>query len=152
MATTFTEKQMGLSGSRIKNTPATKGTGSVSPLYIRSRVIDFDALATGTGVALATGDVYPIFAVRVGDIIVNSGICVLTAATGASDLVWGFTGGDTTALVEAFIANDNGEVPTTTAIQLNTIRVITADTLDIVATTQTLAAAVLQFWVMLARF
>jgi hypothetical protein len=43
-------------------------------------------------------------------------------------------------------------VPTTTAIQLNTIRVITADTLDIVATTQTLAAAVLQFWVMLARF
>ena len=152
MATTFTETQMGLSGSKIKNTPATKGTGSVSPLYLRSRVIDFDRLATATGVALATGDVYPIFAVKVGDIIINSGISVLTAATGASDLDWGFTGGDTTALKEAFIANDNGEVPTQTGIQLSTIRVITADTLDIVATAQTLAGAVLQFWMLLARF
>ena len=149
MATTFTEAQMGKAGA-IENIDPTKKPGR-SQMFIMERTIDFDALASATGQALATDDVYPIFAVKVGDVIVSSGICVLTAATGASDLDWGFTGGDTKALVEAFIANDNGEVPTTTGIQLNTIRVITADTLDIVATTQTLAAAVLKFWMLVLR-
>jgi hypothetical protein len=149
MATTFTEAQMGKAGA-IENIDPTKKPGR-SQMFIMERTIDFDALATSTGQALATSDVYPIFPVKVGDIIVTSGICVLTAATGASDLDWGFTGGDTTVLCEAFIANDNGEAWTVTNTQLNPVRVITADTVDIVATTATLAGAVLKFWMLVLR-
>lgn len=153
MATSFTAAQMAAGGMVVKEHSANSGTGGKDHILVRSCIVDFDGLATNTGVALATGDVYPLLPVNVGEVIPSAGIDVLKVATGASDLDFGFTGGDTKAIYEAFIANDNGEVSTVTAIMAKgPIYVITTDTLDVVTATQTLAGAVLRFWALILRF
>jgi hypothetical protein len=122
-------------------------------LFMETR-IDFDALATATGTALALSDTYQIFEVRAGDIVVFSGFDIESVATAAADIDIGLTAVDTDGFIDGIEANDAS--PTVVAAPfglLSGTRFAAADTIDALEKSgaQTLAGAVVRFWVIIIR-
>jgi len=123
-------------------------------LIIRKVKINFDALATATGVALALSDTYQIMDINAGETVVMMGFNVETAATAAADMDIGFTSGDTDGLVDGIEAND--ATPTVVAAPFGLLSgtyFATADTIDVLEKSgaQTLAACVCTFWALITR-
>ena len=153
MATAFTVAQMDLL-PKEKNRSMIKSQGSRDLLWIRERTVDFDSLATLTGVALAHSDTYPVLSLNAGELILNAGVDILTAATAASDIDFGFTGGDVDGLVDGVEADDAGFTVKAARGALLPLYMAAADTADAleISGAQTLAACVARFWVMIAKF
>ena len=153
MATAFTVAQMDLL-PKEKNRSMIKSQGSRDLLWIRERTVDFDDLATLTGVALAHSDTYPVLSLNAGELILNAGVDILTAATAASDIDFGFTAGDVDGLVDGVEANDAGFTVKAARGELLPLYMAAADTADAleISGAQTLAACVARFWVMIAKF
>ena len=153
MATAFTVAQMDLL-PKEKNRSMIKSQGSRDLLWIRERTVDFDSLATLTGVALAHSDTYPVLSLNAGELILNAGVDILTAATAASDIDFGFTAGDVDGLVDGVEANDAGFTVKAARGALLPLYMAAADTADAleISGAQTLAACVARFWVMIAKF
>jgi len=152
MATAFTLANMDTSKFDIKNSDPTKKPGR-GMLHVRSRVINFDTLATATGTALAHSDTYQVFDLAPGDIIIAAGVNILTAATAAATLDLGFTGGTVDYFVDGLAANDT-TLPSQTDGYFNGPAYISAaDTLDLkeAGGAQTLAGCVAQVWALIAR-
>ena len=153
MATAFTVAQMDLL-PKENNRSMIKSQGSRDLLWIRERTVDFDDLATLTGVALAHSDTYPVLSLNAGELILNAGVDILTAATAASDIDFGFTAGDVDGLVDGVEANDAGFTVKAARGALLPLYMAAADTADAleISGAQTLAACVARFWVMIAKF
>jgi hypothetical protein len=147
----FTISQLDTASMRHKDLDPTQKPGR-GTLFIRAITIDFDKLATSSGVALTNADTYQIMNLAVGEMVIGAGARVLTAATDAADLDMGFTGASTKNFLEGLVVNDTDIGPTITAGMLSSAYCQTADTLDLVTATQSLAAAVIEFWALIARF
>jgi hypothetical protein len=124
--------------------------GGGAKIMMESVRIDFDAFATANSVALAVSDTYQVFDIKAGETVLVCGFNVVTAATGASDMDLGLTGGDVDGFIDGIEANDAS--PTVVAAPFGLLSGTTfssADTLDILEVTgaQTLAACVCDFWV-----
>jgi hypothetical protein len=106
MATAFTKAQVNASkAGREKNYDPTKKPGR-SAIIVRQVRLDFDAIASTSGTALAASDTYQAIDVSAGETILNAWVNIITAATGAADIDLGFTGGDVDGLVDGVEAND----------------------------------------------
>ena len=153
MATAFTVAQMDLL-PKENNISIIKSQGSRDVMWFRSRVVNFNTLATLSGVALAHSDTYPVLSVNAGELIVNAGVDILTAATAASDIDFGFTGGDVDGLVDGVEANDAGFTVKAARGALLPLYIAANDTCDAleISGAQTLAACVARFWIMVAKF
>jgi hypothetical protein len=153
MATAFTVAQMNTLAKET-NRSVIKSQGSRDMLFIRSRVVDFDALATLTGQALAHSDTYPVLSLNDGELIINAGVDILTAATSASDIDFGFVSGDVDGLVDGVEANDKSFTVKAARGELLPLYIDANDTADIteISGSQTLAACVARCWVMIAKF
>jgi hypothetical protein len=153
MATAFTVAQMDKLAKETTHSTI-KSQGSRDMLYIRSRVVDFDSLATLTGQALAHSDTYPVLSIKAGELIINAGVDILTVATAASDIDFGFTGGDVDGLVDGVEANDVDFTVKNARGALLPLYMGSADTADAleISGAQTLAACVARFWLMIAKF
>jgi len=153
MATAFTVAQMD-NINKEQSFSLISGQGGKDRMVIRSRVVDFDSLATLSGVALAHSDTYPVLNVKAGELIINAGVDILTVATAASDIDFGFTGGDVDGLVDGVEANDVDFTAKAARGALLPLYVGTADTCDALESSgaQTLAACVARFWIMVAKF
>jgi hypothetical protein len=153
MATAFSVAQMNVL-AKENNISCIKAQGSRDALFIRSRVVNFDSLATLSGVALAHSDTYPVLTVNAGELIVNAGCDILTAATGAADIDLGFTGGDVDGLVDGIEANDATFTVKAARGVLLPLYIDANDTVDVLesAGSATLAACVARVWVMIAKF
>jgi hypothetical protein len=153
MATAFTVAQMDTLAKET-NRSVIKSQGSRDMLFIRSRVVDFDALATLTGQALAHSDTYPVLSLNAGELIINAGVDILTAATGAGDIDFGFTAGDVDGLVDGVEANDKSFTVKAARGVLLPLYIDAADTADCLeaAGSASLALCVARFWLMIAKF
>jgi hypothetical protein len=157
MATAFTRAQISGGGLSQYSAPVSvhrwrSGTGG-DLLFMQTR-IDFDALATATGTALALSDTYQIFDVRAGDIVVFMGFDIETVATAAATIDIGFTGGDTDGFIDGITANDASPTVVTAPFGLlSGTRIASADTIDALEKSgaQTLAGAVIRFWAIIIR-
>jgi hypothetical protein len=157
MAYAFTRAHISGGGPSQYSAPVSvhrwrSGTGG-DLLFMQTR-IDFDALATATGQALAHSDTYQIFDVRAGDVVVFMGFDIETVATGAADMDIGLTGGDTDGFIDGIEANDAS--PTVVAAPfglLSGTRFASADTIDVLEKSgaQTLAGCVCRFWAIIIR-
>jgi hypothetical protein len=153
MATAFTVAQMDLL-PKENNRSLVKGAGGRDVMFIRERVVDFDSLATLSGVALAHSDTYPVLSLNAGELILNAGVDILTAATAAADIDFGFTGGDVDGLVDGVEANDADFTVKAARGALLPLYMAAADTADAleISGAQTLAGCVARFWVLVAKF
>jgi hypothetical protein len=157
MATAFTRKQIsgggvGEYGAKTRDHRWRNVTGN--DLILREIRIDFDALATATGTALALSDTYQIMDVMAGDIVVFMGFDIESAATNAADIDIGLTAGDTDGFVDGIEANDTS--PTVVAAPfglLSGTRFAAADTIDALEKSgaQTLAGCKARFWAFIIR-
>ena len=153
MATAFTVAQMDLL-PKEKNTSVIKSQGSRDALWIRSRVVNFDTLATLSGVALAHSDTYPVLSANAGELILNSGVDILTVATGAADIDFGFTAGTVDALIDGVEANDTTMTARNATGTLLPLYMYAADTCDGLESSggATLAGCIARFWILVAKF
>ena len=158
MATAFTAKQIhggGAPGTYGAPVDVHKWTGvHGGQLLLMKTRIDFNALATATGTALAHSDTYQIFEVRAGDTVVFMGFDIETVATGAADMDIGLTGVDTDGFIDGIEANDAS--PTVVAAPfglLSGTRFAAADTIDVLekSGTASLAGCVCKFWALIWR-
>ena len=152
MATAFTNAQLATAGVKEINIDPTKKPGR-SALFVRTVTVNFDNLATSTGVSLAANDTYQVMNLQPNELVISAGIKVLKVATAAADLDLGFVTDGQTAFIEALIIDDADIVPTQTGTMIQNGVAIgsTSDTLDILTTTQTIAGAVIQVWALIAR-
>jgi len=153
MATNFTLAQMSTAGNNPVNIDPTEKPGR-GVLFFRYVIVNFDNLATSTGVSLAAADTYQVMKFNKNETVLKAGIKVLKVATAAADLDLGFTTLAPTAFAEAIIIDDAHAVPTQTATQLCNAAQISSsasDTLDILTTTQSTAGAIIQVWALIAR-
>lgn len=146
----YTVANLTTSGITPKNQdPTTKpGRGT---LFIRSVRLDFDAIATATGVALAADDTFQCFHIAIGETILMAGMNILTATTGAMDANLGFTGSTTDHFVDGYITNAITVAPTVTTCLDSPIYFNAADTLDLLCTTASGAGGVITVWALIAR-
>lgn len=153
MATAFTVAQMD-NLAKENNISCIKSQGSRDVMFIRSRVVNFDSLATLTGVALAHSDTYPVLSANAGELIINAGVDILTAATAASDIDFGFTGGDVDGLVDGVEANSASFTVKAARGALLPLYMHADDTCDAleISGAQTLAACVARFWLLIAKY
>ena len=152
MATVFTTAQMDNLPKETSHS-LIKSQGSRDIMVIRSRVVNFDTLATATGATLATGDSGPVLNIKAGELIINAGVDILTVATAAADIDFGFTDGDVDGLVDGVEADDVDFTVKAARGVLLPLYVGTADTADFVEVGgQSLAACVARFWIMVAKF
>lgn len=152
MATAFTISQIhGTSGMQWADHDPTKKPGR-GTLQLRKVVLDFDAIASATGVALAHSDTYQAMHVSAGETIIAAGVNILTAATAAATIDVGFTGGDVDMLVDGVAAND-ATLPTATRGILVPVYIPSADTIDVLESSgaQTLAGCVAEVWILVAK-
>ena len=153
MATAFTVAQMDLL-PKENNISCIKGQGSRDALFIRSRVVDFDALATLSGVALAHSDTYPVLTLNKGELVINAGVDIQKAATAASDIDFGFTGADVDGLVDGVEANDTTFTVKAARGVLLPLYMFAADTADVLESSgaQTLAGCIARCWALIGKF
>jgi hypothetical protein len=157
MATVFTRQQ--ISGTGPKQYGAKVQTHRWSSafgadLYVSKIRIDFDALATATGVALAASDNFPLFDVRAGDTVLFCGFHITTAATGAADLDVGITGeANVAGFIDGIEANDTSPTVVAAPFGLHSGTTFSsADTVDAVEVGgASLAGCVAEFWMMFVR-
>jgi hypothetical protein len=147
----FTIAQLDTASMRHKDIDPTEKPGR-GVLFFRYVTIDFDKLATSAGVSLTNTDTYQIMNLAVGELVLQAGIEVKTVATDGAILDLGFTGGSTLHFGDGQTVNDTDAGQTATAGPLGSAFVTTADTLDIVTGTQSLAGAVLKVWALIGRF
>jgi len=150
MATAFTIANVLSSGVRVLNHDPTKKPGR-GTLFFRSVRLDFDAIATSTGTAVAVNDTYQLFDVAVGDIILMAGINVITACTAAMTADIGFTGSIVDHFMDGFACNAVTMAPTVTTCLDSPVYISTADTLDLIALAQSPAGGVIEVWALIGR-
>jgi hypothetical protein len=157
MATVFTRAQVAGGGpaqagmvSRDHVWTSQNGTGD---LILREVRINWDALATLTGVTLAANDVVPLFDVAAGETLFMAGCQVITATTGACDYDVGLTGETNVAgFIDGVEAND--APPTVVAAPFGLHSGITfsaADTIDVKCLTASGAGGEARFWALILR-
>lgn len=158
MATAFTLQQISgtahnESGQRWRDY-TWNGMAGGADLIIRRVNINFDAIATATGTALAHSDTYQVMPINAGETVIMCGFDIKTVATGAADMDVGLTGGDTDGFIDGIEANDAS--PTVVAAPfglLSGTTFATADTLDVLEKSgaASLAGCVCTFWALIAR-
>jgi len=153
MATVFTVAQMDKL-AKENNISCIKAQGSRDALFIRSRVVNFDSLATLTGVSLAASDSGPVLTANAGELIVNAGVDIQKVATAASDIDFGFTGADVDGLVDGVEANDLTFTVKAARGVLLPLYMPSADTCDFLEASgaQSLAGCIARFWILVAKF
>ena len=150
MATAFTLANLTSSGITHKNIDPTKKPGR-GHLHLRSVRLDFDAIATATGSALAANDTFQLFDLAVGDIVMIVGINVLTATTGAATVDVGFTGSTVDHFIDGYTVNATTMAPTVTTCLDSPVYITTADTLDLITLGQSGAGGVIEVWALIGR-
>ena len=153
MATAFTKAQVNDSkAGREKNYDPTKKPGR-GQLIVRTVRMDFDAIATTSGVALAHSDTYQAMDVSKGETILNAWVTILTAATAAADIDLGFTAGDVDGLVDGVEANDVAMTVKAARGVLLPLYMTENDTIDVleISAAQTLAGCVAEVGVLIFR-
>jgi hypothetical protein len=146
---TYTPEHLSAAGSVPKDSDPTKKPGR-GTLFLRTVHIDFDAFATNHGITLGNADVYQVFHLSPGEIVIQAGIAVHTAATAAADINLGL-GALADGIIDGMIMDDAHIMPTVTAINDWHPYVAAADTLDLTTATQTCAAAVVTVWALIGR-
>jgi len=149
MATAFTRANLAASKQNVVNHDPTKKPGR-GVLHMRKCRVDFDAIATTTGTALAANDTFQVFDVAPGDVIIAAGGNVITATTGACVIDLGFTGGDVDMLMDGLVANDTS-LPACTRGILHPVYIATSDTVDALTLTASGAGGVVEFWMLVYR-
>jgi hypothetical protein len=148
MATAYTIKQV------------TQGAGPVieqrisrhdRDIFIRKITLNFDAIATATGVALATNDTFQAFALQAGELVLQAGIAVKTAATSAATGSLGFTTDAATHFATTQALNDIDFPSDTRTSDTPPIYLNTADTLDLLVESASAAGGEVVIWALIAR-
>ena len=153
MATAFTKAQVNDSkAGREKNYDPTKKPGR-GQLIVRQVRMDFDAIATTSGQALAHSDTYQCIDVSAGELIISAWVTIITAATAASDIDLGFVGGDVDGLVDGVEANDVAMTVKAARGVLLPLYMTEVDTVDIteISGAQTLAGCVADVGLLIFR-
>ena len=153
MATTFTVAQMAYMPTSM-DVPTVRGMGGKKVVFLRSKIVDFDNLATLTSQALAHSDIYPVLQVKAGELILNAGVDILTAATAAATLDMGFTTDGPAGLVSAKAANDTSFTAKTAVGVLLPLYITANDNVDLLEKSgaQTFAALVARVWLLIAKW
>ncbi|MHA2064411.1 MAG: hypothetical protein ACXABY_08530 [Candidatus Thorarchaeota archaeon] len=122
-------------------------------LVLRTQIINFDLLATSTGVALSASDTFQALNVYAGEIVIAAGINNITATTAAASYNLGFTGGVTDFFLDGSAANDITLPAATDGYFDGPFYCVTADTIDVLEAggAQTCAGGVIEVWALIAR-
>jgi len=153
MATAFTKAQVNASkAGREKNYDPTKKPGR-GQLIVRQVRMDFDAIATTSGTALGVSDTYQAIDISEGETIISAWVNIITAATAASDIDLGFTGGDVDALIDGLDANVATKGTKAARGALLPLYMAENDTVDVLESTgaQTLAGCVADVGLLIFR-
>jgi hypothetical protein len=147
MATAYTNAQV------VDNSGQPRGykldKRGILKVYVQR--VNFDAIATGTGVALAANDTFQVFNVRAGETVLNAGIKVNTVTTGASVLDLGFTGGTVDFFVDGFAANSATGHTATTVTDGYFTTTATTETIDLKTLTASGAGGVVDVFMVVLR-
>ena len=149
MATNFTKAQVDSSGVATRDIDPTKKPGR-GTLHLRTIRLDFDAIATATGTAVAVNDTYQCFDLTAGDIVLSAGMRPVKVTTAACVGDLGFTSGDVDVLVDGCALNDLS-LPAYTRGLLHPIVSNANDTIDFKAISQSPAGGIVDVWVLIAR-
>jgi len=156
MATAYTSAQISGTGPNQAGMMAEthKWTDKVggAEMLLRKVKIDFDHLATQTGVALAANDTFQVMHVNAGETVVFCGFHIDKVATGAADIDFGLTGGDVDGFIDGIEANDAS--PTVVAAPFGLLSgtyFSSGDTLDAKALSASLAGCICTFWALIFR-
>jgi hypothetical protein len=153
MAHTFTLAEMAYMPKEVQ-TSVVRGMGGKDVIFLRSKILDFDNLATLTSQALATGDIYPTLGVKAGELILNAGVDVLTVATAAAQFDLGFTTDSADGLLSVKLANDASFTTKTAVGALLPLYMSANDNVDLLETSaaQSLAGCVARVWILVAKW
>jgi len=150
MATAHTKANAVAAKCIDKNYDPSKKPGR-SPLIVRQVRMDFDAIATAAGSTLAANDTFQCLDVSKGETIIEAGINIITAATGAADFDLGFTGGDVDGLVDGVEANDTAMTVKAARGVLLPLYMTANDTVDIISLTAAASGCVADVWLLIFR-
>lgn len=150
MAVNYTIAQVPGGTKTLKNLDYTKKPGK-GILVLRVRNMNFDALATSSGVALAHTDTYKCIPVNPGETVIAAGINNLVVATAASTMDLDFAAGD--HFLDGQAANDVSLPTVTDGYTGGPMHITSRDTIDVkeASGAQTLAGATVQVWALIAR-
>jgi hypothetical protein len=150
MATAYTMAQVasGRGITKIYDPTRKPGRGT---LHVRQVHMDFDNIATATGVALATNDTFQVMGVKKGELIIECGINILKVATGAAVFDLGFTSGDVDGLIDGVAASDVDFTAKAARGVLMPIYMYADDTLDILSLTASAAGCKADVWALIFR-
>lgn len=153
MATAFTNAQVVAGSGQPQHHKI--DTNGRNIMTIKSQIVNFDGIATASGVALALSDTYQALNIEAGETVITAGVQILKVATGAADIDLGFTGGNEDEFVDGINADSVSSASNSGSL-LDTVHNIyfaAADTIDILEASAgaSLAGCVVKVWALVVR-